>query len=303
MGAVPWAVYLGPVLAFNPRNCPFKLCNPNGDALVKTSLVFFILLSVFSTVTMAAGRASVAQKSCRYLQSKDTLWTPPTTAEWSYAAGGVRSGLVNIYIHATLQNLREALHKAGYTQAKPETAANNAAYVEAAALATALGNHVSAKMLYSIRSMPVSTETMCGSSQLVSFERDNQVFGGRHHMRIFNINRVDESGIPVWAVAALRDSKITLNASQPKTFFLYHAVDPDIDEERDMVLNDLNKVGLIKQQFSIPLMISESRPPNGIVSNDRVAIEVVLDSTMLNLSPNSVRLTRRDSELQPSKTM
>jgi hypothetical protein len=270
------------------------------ETLVKISIALFVFMSTFSTV----GSAATASNSvCRYLQTNDIRWVPPSAAEWSYTNTGERSGLVNIYVHATLADLKKALHVAGYILAKPESAANNAEYVAAAARMIATDGHVSAKTRYTIASMPVSPETVCGFVQVASFEKDNQILGGRHHLRIFNINRVDDNGVAVWAISALRDSKITMNITQVKTLFFYHAVDPNVDQERDMVVSDLNKSGLISNQYTDPLSVADKAPRDGVASNDRLAIEVILNSNNLPNTPPRVRTSLRNSDIVSVRTL
>jgi hypothetical protein len=270
------------------------------ETLVKISITLFVFMSIFSTAGLAA---TAPAGVCRYLQSNDVRWTPPSAAEWSYTNTGERSGLVNIYVHANLADLKKALHVAGYVLAKPESAANNAEYVAAAARMIATDGHVSAKTRYTIASMPVSPETVCGFVQVASFEKDNQILGGRHHLRIFNINRVDDNGVAVWAISALRDSKITMNITQVKTLFFYHAVDPNVDQERDMVVADLNNSGLIANQYTIPLSVPDKTPHDGVASNDRLAIEVILNSTNIPNTPPHVRTSRRNSDIVSARTL
>ena len=293
----PGTILLEPILLRKLKKLwklEIPLSNQLPETLVKISIVVFMFMSTFSTAGFAATANSGA---CRYLQTNDLRWIPPSAAEWSYTNTGERSGLVNIYVHAKLADLKKAFHVAGYIQAKPESAANNAEYVAAAALIMATDGHVSAKTRYTIASMPVSPETMCGFVQVASFEKDNQIFGGRHHLRIFNINRVDDNGVAVWAISALRDSKITLNITQVKTLFFYHAVDPNIDQERDMVVADLNNSGLISNQYTIPLSVPDKKPSDGVATNDRLAIEVILNSNSLPNTPPRVRTSRRNSDI------
>ena len=82
---------------------------------------------------------------------------------------------------------------------------------------------------------PVSTLLLEGKKPDVVFQKQNNTFAQRHHMRIWM--RPDLfAGKPVWVAAATHDIGIDFSA-QNRTFI--HKIDPKIDQERAKVVNDL----------------------------------------------------------------
>jgi hypothetical protein len=82
---------------------------------------------------------------------------------------------------------------------------------------------------------PVSTLLLDGKKPDVVFQKQNNTFAQRHHMRIWM--RPDLfAGKPVWVAAATHDIGIDFSA-QNRTFI--HKIDPKIDQERAKVVNDL----------------------------------------------------------------
>ena len=74
------------------------------------------------------------------------------------------------------------------------------------------------------------------------FEKMNNTFSQRHHLRIWR--RPDTfHGQPVWVCAATHDTGIDFSA-QDRTFI--HKIDPQIDKERAKVVNDLLLTGKVQ---------------------------------------------------------
>ena len=82
---------------------------------------------------------------------------------------------------------------------------------------------------------PVSVLLLDGKPPDVVFEKMNNTFAERHHLRVW---RRPETfgGRPVWAVAATHDIGISFS-QQDRTFI--HKIDSQIDKERAKVVNDL----------------------------------------------------------------
>ena len=82
---------------------------------------------------------------------------------------------------------------------------------------------------------PVSTLLLEGKKPDFVFQKQNNTFAQRHHMRIWM--RPDLfAGKPVWVAAATHDIGIDFSA-QNRTFI--HKIEPKIDQERAKVVNDL----------------------------------------------------------------
>ena len=133
------------------------------------------------------------------------------------------SDLTNLLLVGTEDALRRAFHDAGWSlaagltpQSKFETLralAEDHAYSEA----------------------PVSVLLLAGKPPDLVFEKSNNTFKRRHHLRIWR-RPGKVGGKPIWAVAATHDIGIDLSEADRT---LIHRIDPRIDTEREKVVNDL----------------------------------------------------------------
>jgi hypothetical protein len=89
---------------------------------------------------------------------------------------------------------------------------------------------------------PVSILLLDGKPPDMVFEKLNNTFAQRHHLRIWR-RPASFSGKPVWAVAATHD--IGINFSEADRTFI-HKVDSQIDNERAKVVTDLLFTGRVQ---------------------------------------------------------
>jgi hypothetical protein len=89
---------------------------------------------------------------------------------------------------------------------------------------------------------PVSVLLLDGKPPDLVFEKANNTFARRHHLRIWR-RPGKFRGKPVWAVAATHDIGIDLSEAE-RTFI--HRIDSQIDRERDKVVNDLLFTGRVE---------------------------------------------------------
>jgi LssY C-terminus len=82
---------------------------------------------------------------------------------------------------------------------------------------------------------PVSILLLDGRPPDVVFEKLNNTFAQRHHLRVWR-RLVTFQGNPVWSIAATHDTGIDFSA-EDRTFI--HKIDSQIDRERAKVVNDL----------------------------------------------------------------
>jgi len=210
---------------------------------------------------------------CRYQQPAQP-WAPPSQSEWSRSTKGERASLVNIYLHGSLGDLKAYLSSAGWYTSLPDDFKNASEYVLAAipvgldeALRRLLGRPdttAESALAKRVQEMPISDEFFCGAVEAVAFEKNNHILGGRDHFRIFRLGRADSAGVPVWALAASRDINIS------------HAIEHDVDHERDFVISDLRSVGAIAAMNTVPLSFPCPPPPDGSSSGDGKAVEIFL---------------------------
>lgn len=82
---------------------------------------------------------------------------------------------------------------------------------------------------------PVSILLLDGKAPDLVFEKLNNTFAQRHHLRVWR-RPATFQGSPVWAIAATHDTGINFSA-EDRTFI--HKIDSQIDRERAKVVNDL----------------------------------------------------------------
>ena len=89
---------------------------------------------------------------------------------------------------------------------------------------------------------PVSILMLDGKPPDMVFEKLNNTFAQRHHLRVF---RRDDTfaGAPVWVIAATHDTGISFSEAN-RTFI--HKIDGQIDRERAKVVNDLIFTGRVQ---------------------------------------------------------
>jgi hypothetical protein len=102
---------------------------------------------------------------------------------------------------------------------------------------------------------PVSVLLLDGRAPDLVFEKLNDTFAARHHLRIWQrqgrFNREE-----VWVCAATHDTGISFS-EENRTFI--HKIDPNIDLERAKVVNDLLLTGLVR---GLSLVERSGLPPN-----------------------------------------
>lgn len=92
---------------------------------------------------------------------------------------------------------------------------------------------------HSYSTAPVSTLLVFGKEPDLVFQKQNNTFAKRHHIRIWSSGEAWRR-LPTWIAAATHDVGIDFSR-QARTFT--HRVEPDIDLERAKVIRDLSFAG------------------------------------------------------------
>jgi hypothetical protein len=140
------------------------------------------------------------------------------------------SDITNLLLFGTEDALRRAFTEAGWAGAASLTPLSK--FETLRALAEDRG--------YS--EAPVSVLLLDGKPPDLVFEKTNDTFARRHHLRIWR-RPGNFRGKPVWAVAATHDIGIDFSEAE-RTFI--HRIDSQIDRERDKVVNDLLFAGHVE---------------------------------------------------------
>lgn len=97
---------------------------------------------------------------------------------------------------------------------------------------------------------PVSTLLFEGRHQDLAFEKPVGVSADeRHHVRFWRTNRAGAESPPLWLGAASFDRGVGLSHD---TGQVTHHIGPDVDADRDLVIEDLEAAGYIGSTYSIP---------------------------------------------------
>jgi hypothetical protein len=163
------------------------------------------------------------------------------------------SDITNIMLVATEAAIRDAFGKAGWStaarlssQSKLETARaliENRGYKEG----------------------PMSVLLLDGRAPDFTFQKGNNTFAQRHHLRIFR-GPDTLAGKPVWVVSSTHDTGIDFS-ERDRTFI--HVIDSDIDKERAKVVNDLLFTGLIRSLA----LVDRPNVPTGLANATGDAIQ------------------------------
>lgn len=103
---------------------------------------------------------------------------------------------------------------------------------------------------------PMSILTLDGRPPDMTFEKQNNTFAARHHIRIWNVGSTFE-GRPVFVAAATHDIKIYYSKTSRS---ITHGIDPNIDRERTKVTDDL----LFTKQIGALSLVPRTNVPKGI---------------------------------------
>lgn len=140
------------------------------------------------------------------------------------------SDITNILLIGSEDDVREAFHEAGWSAAANMSRASK--FETFKALAEDRGYNEA----------PVSVLLLDGRPPDLVFEKANNTFARRHHLRIWRQASLF-LGKPVWAVAATHDTGINFSDAD-RTFI--HRIDSQIDKERTKVVDDLMFTGLVQ---------------------------------------------------------
>lgn len=147
----------------------------------------------------------------------------------THTANGIPGDPLNVALVGTEDDLLAAMHAAHWFPADPITLKSSWRI----AAGTVLHR--------SYEDAPVSNLLLFGRKQDLAFE---QPVGNdprrRHHVRFWRADKLDEEGRPMWFGAATFDTKVGFSHT---TGQVTHHIAPDVDQERDKVIDDLNRAG------------------------------------------------------------
>lgn len=173
------------------------------------------------------------------------------------------SDVTNVMFVATEEDLRAAFTKAGWsaaarlsTQSKLETAR---------ALIEARG----------YKEGPMSVLLLDGRAPDMAWQKGNNTFAKRHHLRVFRRPETFE-GKPVWVCSSTRDTGIDFS-QRDRTFI--HRVEGQIDRERAKVVDDLLFTGMVRglamvERPEVPTQIANATG-DSLTTDGQMAVMVI----------------------------
>lgn len=119
---------------------------------------------------------------------------------------------------------------------------------------------------------PMSILTLNGKTPDMTYEKQNNTFASRHHIRFFLMPQTFASK-PIFVAAATHDIKIYFSQTSKS---ITHGIDPDIDNERTKVVNDMTFTGKVKalslvDRTNIPKDISNATGDH-LKTDDKIAV-------------------------------
>jgi hypothetical protein len=150
---------------------------------------------------------------------------------------------VCMVVAGTREELVKAFEQAGWTQAEKGSIASKV-HKDVAELVK-LAHLDKLGLDYNPQNTEISSAYLRGKAQDLAFNKNDDHHLVRDHFRVYDTGRKDAQGRPVWEIAATRDIASLID---PKTLGLKqgHDIAPEVDRERDMIMADLLKTGLVK---------------------------------------------------------
>lgn len=146
------------------------------------------------------------------------------------------SDITNLMLIGTAEQVQQVFSAAGWSSA----AALNAQ--------SKLETFRSIAELRGYNEAPVSVLLLEGKPPDMVFQKQNNTFAQRHHLRVWRRPATFED-LPVWVVAATHDIGIDFS---PENRTFIHKIDSEIDRERAKVVNDLMFTGRVQSLALVP---------------------------------------------------
>ncbi len=155
----------------------------------------------------------------------------------TYTQEGIPADPINLALVGTREQVIEAMRAAGWTLA------------DRISVRSGLRDAKSVLFNRPYPAAPMSTHWLAGRPQDISFE---QAVGKsprrRHHVRFWKSALPSGSGDPVWIGSATFDRAMGVSAYTGEPM---HHIDPQVDRERDKLLDDLRRAGRLTRTVEI----------------------------------------------------
>jgi hypothetical protein len=168
--------------------------------------------------------------------------------KFSVAENGKTSDPVNLMVAGTEAQVRHVFTSRGWKYADPLNMISTGKMIKNT---ITMGDYETA---------PMSTLMLYGRKQDMAFQKGWQGTYVRDHLRVWQTPLKDRLGRPFWAVAATKDVAVKWNY---KELAPTHQISPDIDAERQVVVDDFLKSGQIKLRYQLQSLPENYKGTNG----------------------------------------
>jgi hypothetical protein len=173
----------------------------------------------------------------------------PRAPRHTTTARGNQGDAVNVAFVGTEEELHRTLAAAGWYAADPVT------------MRTSLRIAADVVLQKPYPHAPVSDLYLWGRTQDAAFE---QPVGDspkqRHHVRFWRSDEVDRQGEPLWLGAATYDERVEISRT---TGGITHRIGPDIDRERNKLVGDTARAGLLDGYYWVDRFHRDREGRNG----------------------------------------
>ncbi|MBX9651732.1 MAG: LssY C-terminal domain-containing protein [Xanthobacteraceae bacterium] len=152
-------------------------------------------------------------------------------------AQGIPGDPINVGLIGSREDVISAFHLAGWYPADPIT------------LRTSLEIIGSVMLDRPYKAAPVSPLFFEGRREDLAFEKPHGISADRRqHVRLWLVLASGADGAPVWLGSATFDSGVTLSRD---TGQVTHKIAPNVDEERDQLVEGLNNAGMVTNIYQM----------------------------------------------------
>ncbi|MBM4058365.1 MAG: hypothetical protein FJ275_09045, partial [Planctomycetes bacterium] len=178
---------------------------------------------------------------------------------------GHQGDAVNVALVGNEEELHRVLAAAGWYAADPVT------------LQTSVRIAADVVLRKPYAHAPVSDLYLWGRTQDAAFEQPvGQSPKQRHHVRFWRSREVDGDGKPLWVGAATYDERVEISRT---TWSVTHKISPDIDRERNKVVSDVVRAGMLDGYYWVDRFhhVREGRNGGGdpYFTDRRLAVGVI----------------------------
>lgn len=218
-----------------PASPPRSLVRRAIESLAAAALIYFVIAYVILPLGWS-----------RYLKRHPTFDDVPNI---THTKTGIPGDPLNVALIGTETELKKAMLTAHWYPADPLTLKSCLEIAEATVL----------KRPYD--EAPVSSLYLYGRKEDLAFESpvgDNP--RERNHVRFWKTPVLDSDGRPAWIGSATFDRRVGLSHT---TGEITHHIGADVDAERDLLMSDLEKAGVLSETYDIDNFHEVDKGKNG----------------------------------------